>query len=116
MPRPEPSLWTFLNAPVFIVALGLGLLATYITVPAPKIVIKFPTPYNAGKVVYEGRPEDPDGDGTWTQGGGAGECYKYRADEVDCKDYPGKVKAQPMTLGAAVSIKDNVGAEGFGIR
>jgi hypothetical protein len=113
------SVWSFLNGPVFVVALGAGLLVTYMTVPPPKIVIKFPTPYNAGKIVYEGSPEDPDGDGKWTppkKGGGKGDCYKYRALEVDCKDYPGKVKPQPMTLGAAVSIKDAVGSEGFGSR
>lgn len=115
------ALWNFLNAPAFIVALGVGLLVTYMTVPPPKIVIKFPTPYNAGKIVYSGHPltldEEEKESGSRPKFPSKGEeCYKYKALEVDCKDYPGKVKPQPMTLGTAVAISGGVGSEGFGSR
>jgi hypothetical protein len=112
------SLWSSLNGPVFIIALGIGLLVTYVTVPAPKLVIKFPTPFNAGKVVYAGHPmtsaeEKQEGGKPPEFPADAGDCYKYKATEVDCKDYPGKVKPQPMTLGAAAIMEDAVGPEGF---
>jgi hypothetical protein len=109
-----------LNGPVFILALGIGLLLTYVTVPPAKIVIQFPTPFTAGKVLYSGHPETSSEEkqiGEQTPEYPAdNECYKYKAEEVDCKDYPGKIKAQPMTIGAAISIDGAVGSEGFGSR
>lgn len=112
------SLWSFLNGPVFIIALGVGLLVTYVTVPAPKLVIKFPTPFNAGEVIYAGTPTTSSEEkrGPPEYPADAGDCYKYKATEVDCKDYPGKVKPQPMTLGTASFMKDAVGTEGFSLR
>ncbi len=112
------SLWSSSNGPVFIIALGIGLLVTYVTVPAPKLVIQFPTPFNAGKVVYAGHPitsseEKQEGGKAPEFPADAGDCYKYKATEFDCKDYPGKVKPQPMTLGAAAFMEDAVGPEGF---
>ena len=115
------GVWSFLNAPAFIIALGVGLMITYVTVPPPKVVIKFPTPFNAGKIVYAGSAP-PEG---LPQGSGAGgaaeaaagypgegdECYKYRALEVDCDDYAGQVRPQPMTIGAASSIEGGVGIQ-----
>ena len=115
------GLWSRLNAPVFILSLGVGLMLTYMTVPPPTIVIKFPTPFNAGRIVYSGRPktaseQEEESGAPHVDASDFGECYKYRSEEVDCKDYEGKVRAQPMTLGAAASIGDAVGAEGFGAR
>lgn len=112
------GVWSFLNAPAFIIALGIGLMVTYVTVPPPKVVIKFPTPFNAGKIVYAGSAP-PDG---LPPGADAGadighypgqddECYKYRAVEVDCDDYAGQVKPQPMTIGAASSFEGGVGIQ-----
>jgi len=63
------SLFSYINPFAFVVAFGAGLLLTYTVVPPPSVVVKFPTPYNAGRVTY--RAEDNN-------------CYKYRADEVAC--------------------------------
>ena len=37
----------------FIIAFSIGMFYVYIASPKPKIVIKYPTPYNANKIVYK---------------------------------------------------------------
>ena len=51
------------------IAFAFGVFISYIFTPNPKIVIKYPTPQNAGKVTYV---DD------------AGVCYRYKAVEVGC--------------------------------
>ena len=53
----------------FFLALAVGLLYTYLSTPYPKIVYKFPTPYNAGKITYVDE---------------ANVCYKYKVNKVQC--------------------------------
>ena len=38
----------------FFAAFAFGLLACYVLQPKPEVVVRFPSPYNAGKVVYRG--------------------------------------------------------------
>ncbi len=59
----------FINFKVFIIAFAIGMLVVYTTVPKPDVIIKYPTPENAGKIVYK---DD------------AGVCYRYKAEEVKC--------------------------------
>lgn len=66
-----------LHWPIFLVSLGLGILYIYSTNPAPKIVLKFPSPYNAGKVVYHDQADD---------------CFVFEATKVPC---PKNAKKQP---------------------
>ena len=65
----------------FFVAFAIGLFACYLTNPKPSIVVKFPSPYNAGKVLYK------DGNDT---------CYRYHADKVSCPVDQGLIKPQPI--------------------
>lgn len=53
----------------FGVALGLGLMVVYMTAPRPRRVLKFPTPANAGTVVYRDRKQG---------------CYVYESEKVPC--------------------------------
>jgi len=55
----------------FWVALLIGLIYIYLTVPLPKIIYKFPTPTNAGKITYTDNV--------------TGKCYKVDASRVECK-------------------------------
>lgn len=64
------GLFSFLDPLSFVVAFGIGLMVTYAIVPPAQIVIKFPTPYNAGKVVYKSENTK--------------DCYVYEANEVPC--------------------------------
>jgi hypothetical protein len=66
----------YINPTIFFVALFIGFLIAYITTPIPEIVIKYPTPQNAGKVVYKDNADN---------------CYKYEAKQIKCpknKDGP----------------------------
>lgn len=61
----------------FLVSLGIGIFVTYVIRREPRIIIKYPTPENAGKITYV---DD------------AGVCYRYKATEVECPKDKGKVK------------------------
>lgn len=69
-----------LNLFALILSFCIGILYVYISSPAPNVVMKFPSPYNAGKVVYTNK---------------LNECYKYKYDKVDCKKEE-KVESQPV--------------------
>jgi hypothetical protein len=65
----------------FFAAFAAGLLACYIMTPAPEVVLKFPSPYNAGNVVYNDKAHN---------------CFVYNSTEVACpKDGKG-VRPQPI--------------------
>jgi hypothetical protein len=53
----------------FFIAFALGIFYVYISSPKPRLIIKYPTPYNANKVLYQ-NDEDI--------------CYKYNVEEVKC--------------------------------
>ena len=61
----------------FFAALCLGLFYTYITAPKPQIVIKYPTPFNAGKVTYIDQNNV---------------CYKYQIRKTQCPVDKTKIK------------------------
>lgn len=63
------SLLDYIDPFVFLVALCVGLLYTYVSAPPQTVVIKYPTPFNAGKITYV---DD------------AGVCYKYAVKETRC--------------------------------
>jgi hypothetical protein len=65
----------------FFAALAVGLLYTYLVAPAPEVVVKFPSPYNAGQVVYKDKAET---------------CYRYSASRVSCPRDKGLIKEQPI--------------------
>jgi hypothetical protein len=55
----------------FAIAFLLGIIYVYISSTPIRNVIKYPTPYNANKIVYINDDN---------------QCYKYSADEVKCSD------------------------------
>jgi hypothetical protein len=55
----------------FFLAFILGIFYVYISSPPIRNVIKYPTPYNANKIVYMNHDN---------------QCYKYNAEEVKCTD------------------------------
>lgn len=67
-----------LQWPVFLIAFGLGILYIYFSSPPPKIVYKFPSPYNAGKVIYRDKSD---------------ECFVFEATKVECPAHPKKQPA-----------------------
>jgi hypothetical protein len=71
----------FIDPFYFVVALAVGLLYTYLASPVPELIIKYPTPHNAGKITYK---DD------------AGVCYKYKVKESQCPSDPNKIKEMPL--------------------
>jgi len=65
----------------FFLSFAIGLLVVYIFHPAPSVVVKFPSPYNAGKITYEGKHDS---------------CYVYQANKVDCPEDKKTIKSQPL--------------------
>ena len=62
----------------FFLSFAIGLLVVYVITPPPEIVLKFPSPYNAGSIIYKDQTDT---------------CYKYTADKVKCT---AKAKPQPI--------------------
>ena len=58
-----------LNTKYFLISFSLGILFVYLFTPQPRVIIKFPTPDNAGKIIYKDNNDV---------------CYKYKATEVQC--------------------------------
>ncbi len=65
----------------FFAAFALGLLLTYLMTPAPRLVVKFPSPYNAGHVTYK---DDADA------------CFKFNAQRVPCQSNSEGLLPQPI--------------------
>lgn len=70
-----------INFLYFIIAFSVGLFACYVMTPTPQVVVKFPSPFNAGKVTYKDKADT---------------CYTYRADSVECPIDKSLIKPQPI--------------------
>lgn len=53
----------------FFGAFFIGIFLVYVMTPTPEVILRYPTPQNAGKVVYQDS---------------ADMCYKYTSVEVPC--------------------------------
>ena len=70
-----------LNWVAFLIAFACGITYVYFVVPPPKIVIKYPNPYNVDKVVYQDDTKS---------------CYKYSADKIECPANKNEITEQPV--------------------
>ena len=66
--KKEQNMFT-MNWISFFGAFAIGMFYVYIASPKPRLIIKYPTPYNANKVYYQNDDNL---------------CYKYNAEEVKC--------------------------------
>jgi hypothetical protein len=73
-------MFRFISPIYFFLSLGIGLFVVYIMSPQPKIVYKFPSPYNSEKVTYN------NGDS----------CFKVKAEQVECPSDDSLIKSQPL--------------------
>ena len=67
----------YIDANAFFISLALGFLFFYVIAPQKRIVIKYPNPENAGKVVYKDSSEN---------------CFKFKAEEVTCPTNKSDIK------------------------
>ena len=68
---------------IFFVSLSIGFFAIYVMAPPPQVVVKFPSPQNAGKIVYKDTADT---------------CYVYKADAVECPMDKALIKPQPVNI------------------
>ena len=66
-----------INPYYFFISLVIGLFCAYLFTPMPEVIIRYPTPENAGKIIYQDTNEV---------------CYKYKAEEVQCPADKSKIK------------------------
>lgn len=87
------SIFNYIDPFYFFLAFSVGLILTYLMTPTPTIIIKYPTPENAGKYIYKDK---------------ADVCYKYKAEEVVCPDDNGLIKEIPIQNGEYPGIIDRL--------
>ena len=71
------------NTLFFLIGFAIGILYVYASNPEKNIIIKHPTPQNAGKIVYKDKVNN---------------CYKYMAEEVKCPEDPNESVEHPLVL------------------
>ena len=59
----------YLNLKCFLISFFIGMFMVYISIPLPEVVIKYPTPHNAGKIIYKDSSDM---------------CYVYDVEETQC--------------------------------
>ena len=67
----------------FLLGLGIGIFLVYIMHPIPRIIIKHPTPLNAGKIIYKNDDNN---------------CYKYEANEITCPYDSNVIVEHPLII------------------
>ena len=68
----------FLNIPVFIIALSIGLFLSYVLNPKANIIYVYPNPETEEKVLYKDKSDT---------------CYKFVSKEVKCPNDITKIRA-----------------------
>lgn len=66
---------------IFLISFCIGIGLVYIFSPPPQIVMKFPSPQNAGDIKYEDENKN---------------CYRYNSEKVSCENSKNEVVDQPV--------------------
>ena len=72
-----------LNFLAFIIAFSFGIFMCYVQQPETIVLIKHPTPDNAGKIIYQDNHKN---------------CFKYLAEEVVCPEDKSKILNHPVEI------------------
>ena len=68
----------FINIPIFIISLALGIFVTYITTEPTKSIVVYPNPDNIDKILYKDAADN---------------CFKFKANEVKCPSDEKKIRS-----------------------
>jgi len=71
----------YINFPVFLVSLAIGILFVYLFQPELNVIYVYPTPDNQNKILYKDKTDN---------------CFKFNAQEVECPDDKTKIKNIPI--------------------
>lgn len=72
-----------LNPLAFFLSFAIGMFFIYIVTPKPEVVIKFPSPWNAGKVLYKSEDDKT--------------CFVYKAEKTECPIDKSLIQPQPIS-------------------
>ena len=68
----------FLNVPLFLVSLAIGLFVVYISMPATQVIYVYPNPDNEYKVSFKDKADN---------------CYHFKSIEVKCPNDVSKIRS-----------------------
>lgn len=77
------SVLKYINVPVFIISLALGVMAVYITAPVTRQIFVYPTHENAGLIQYRDKTKT---------------CFSIEENEVKCPANPTKITKVPVQM------------------
>ena len=68
----------FINIPVFIISLAIGLFVTYVTSGPTKSILVYPNPDNIEKLLYKDNADN---------------CFKFKAEEIKCPEDTNQIRS-----------------------
>jgi len=68
----------FINIPLFITSLAIGLFVVYISMPSTQIIYVYPNPDNEDKISYKDKADN---------------CFHFRSKLVNCPDDVSKIRS-----------------------
>ena len=71
----------YINFPVFLLSLALGILFVYLFQPELNVIYVYPTPDNQNKILYKDKTDN---------------CFTFNTEEVECPDDTTKIKNIPI--------------------
>ena len=74
----------FINVPVFIISLAIGIFLVYIGSPRPDIIYVYPNPDNEHTMQYKDK---------------SGACFGFESEQVDCPNNQHLIRNYPVQEG-----------------
>ena len=68
----------FINFPIFLTSLSLGLFLVYISMPPTQVIYVYPNPDNENKLTYKDRADN---------------CFHFTSEEVECPSDITKIRS-----------------------
>ena len=68
----------FINVPVFIISLAVGLFVVYISMPPTQVIYVYPTPDNENKITFQDKADN---------------CFHFTSQEVGCPSDITKIRS-----------------------
>ena len=75
------NIFQYINIPLFIISLGIGLFYVYLTSPLPDVIFVYPTPDNIDKILYKDK---------------SGLCYGFEKHKVKCPKNKMLIRKYPV--------------------
>lgn len=74
-------MFEYVSFPIFLISLAIGLFYVYVVVPAPHVIVVYPTPDNSSEFQFKDS---------------ANNCFEYEAKEIKCPSDKTLIKDIPI--------------------